>query len=93
MELCHIGSSSNGTNRFYTELNLPYLNWERFLIQREVNQGGLTVATQKLTGSSVFQKNNGDSIEATRTDINSRNKYIYFGLMMNSDIMSRVQFL
>ncbi len=75
--------------KFIQNAKLPYRNWERWLIQREVLPDGLTVATEqpKVSANNFFMKWNGAAYEAIRTDHVSKSDYIYFGIddrFMNS---------
>lgn len=70
-----------GSRSLFDQLNLPYRNWEKYLMQREFAKGGQTVATQRLTDSSAFLRNNGPSYEALRTNIGTGNRLICFSLL------------
>jgi hypothetical protein len=55
-------------------------NFERWLVQREVQPDGRTIATQRVNPPPEFAETNGGSFEALRTDRATGNNYIYFGV-------------
>jgi hypothetical protein len=71
-----------GLAKFLQNAKLPYRNWERWLIQREVAPDGLTIATEqpKVPANNFFMKWNGVAYEAIRTDHVNKSDYIYFGI-------------
>ncbi|BBC27212.1 hypothetical protein [Pseudanabaena sp. ABRG5-3] len=65
---------------FFNNAKLPYRNWERWLTQREVAPNGYTKPTHQIYSKSQFDKWNGFSYEAIRTDHQNQSDYIYFNV-------------
>ncbi len=70
-----------GSKAFFEQLQLPYRNWEKYLAHHDFAPGGVTVATQKLEGSSPFLQSNGTSYEALRTNVKTGDKFICFTVL------------
>jgi Beta-galactosidase len=64
----------------FKNAQLPYRNWERWLIQREVAPDGYTQPAQQVYDRTNFIKWNGFSYEAIRTDRQNQSNYIYFNV-------------
>jgi hypothetical protein len=65
---------------FFKNAQLPYRNWERWLTQSEIAPNGLTKATQQIRSIGQFDRWNGLSYEAIRTDHQNQSDYIYFNI-------------
>jgi hypothetical protein len=68
------------SSRWIHRVTLPYRNWEKWLIQREVLPDGKVVPTYQLNSSSLFDFYNFKAFEALRTDRINGSNYIYFNV-------------
>ena len=59
-------------------VSLPFRNWEKWLMQREVTPDGKTVPVYQLISNAEFDINNLKAYEALRTDRANGSNYIYF---------------
>jgi Secretion system C-terminal sorting domain len=61
-------------------ISLPFRNWEKWLMQREVNTDGKTVPVYQLISNAQFDINNLKAHEALRTDKANSSNYMYFAV-------------
>ena len=63
-----------------SRVTLPYRNWEKWLIQREVLPDGKTVPVYQLNTNKLFDYYNFKAFEALRTDKANGSNYMYFAV-------------
>jgi hypothetical protein len=69
--------------RWIHRVTLPYRNWEKWLIQREVLPNGKTVPVYQLNTNHIFDYYNFKAFEALRTDKINGSNYMYFNVDSN----------
>lgn len=80
---CTLRSSMDayiGWTYFPDSQNIVMHNWEKYLLQRDVQPNGATIPTYLIDGDQ-YRLFNRMSHEAKRTDRNSNNNYIYFDVV------------
>jgi Secretion system C-terminal sorting domain len=66
--------------RWVHRVTLPYRNWEKWLMQREVLSDGKTVPVYQLNTNNLFDYYNFKAFEALRTDKANGSNYMYFAV-------------